>query len=211
MNKKLLLATVMGLTLAASTAMAAPLDDYSKGKAAVDLGFNWGGSVSVDGTSIDNKPAMNAGVTVGLGNHMALQYKYDNWQSKDLSGVGGSAQIGYQKHQVNMLFQVAPGISPYVGWRHDSANLNMNTDIISGKLAGSENILQVGVLGQYKFANDRAKLWGDIAVGTKNRQSYEIGLGYEVVKNIDLNVAYQYNNIDDVKVKGLTTGVTYKF
>lgn len=210
MNKKLLLATVMGLTLAASTAMAAPLDDYSAGKVAVDVGFNWGSKTKLDSDvdSISNKPAMNAGVTVGLGNKMAVQYKYDNWQTKTVYNEIDSVQFGYQKHQLNLMYQVAPGISPYVGWRHDKGNMNVS-DL--GTLSGSDNILQVGVLGQLKFANNKAKLWGDIAVGTKNRQSYEVGVGYEVVKNIDLNVTYQYNNIDSVKVQGMTTGVTYKF
>lgn len=40
--KKLLLATVIGMTLMGSTAIAAPLNDYSAGKVAIDLGFNWG-------------------------------------------------------------------------------------------------------------------------------------------------------------------------
>lgn len=200
MNKKLLLATVIGVTLCASTAMAAPLSDYSTGKVAVDVGFNWSSKFD----DISTKPAMNAGITAGLGNNTAIQYKYDNWQSETF---GNNAQLGYQKHQVNLLYQVMPGLSPYVGYRRENGNLNVG----GATMTSDHNIIQVGVVGQLKLSGDRAKIWGDIAVGNKNRQSYELGAGYEFMRNTDLNVTYQYNNLDGVKIKGFTTGVTYKF
>lgn len=213
--KKLVLATVIGLSLMGSTAIAAPLHDYSAGKVAIDVGFNWGGNMTPRLGTIDNAPSMNAGVTVGLGNRLALQYKYDNWQTKDVymkhAGVQFDYQTGFQKHQVNLLYQVAPGISPYIGWRHDSVNLNISSRLGSRKLTGTDNIVQVGILGQYRFAKNKATIWGDIAFSAQNRQSYEIGIGYEVIKSVDLNITYQYDKIESFKVRGFTTGVTYKF
>lgn len=200
MKKQLLILAVLGMTATASTAIAAPLSDYSTGKVAIDVGFNWSSKFD----DISTKPAMNAGITAGLGNNTAIQYKYDNWQSKTF---GDNAQAGYQKHQFNLLYQIAPGLSPYVGYRRENGNLNVDGE----KITSDHNIIQVGVLGQLKFADDKAKLWGDIAVGNKNRQSYELGAGYEFMRNTDVNVTYQYNNLDGVKVKGFTTGVTYKF
>lgn len=213
--KKLLLATVIGMTLMGSTAIAAPLSDYSAGKVAIDLGFNWGGDMTPRMATISNAPSMNAGVTVGLGNRLALQYKYDNWQSKEIQIKPASVQYGYQtgfqKHQVNLLYQIAPGISPYIGWRHDSVNLTVSSRFGSRVFTGRDNIAQLGIIGQYKFAKNKATIWGDIAFSANNRQSYEVGIGYEVIKNVDLNITYQYDRIESFKVRGFTTGVTYKF
>lgn len=210
MNKKLLLATAMGLTMVASTALAAPLNDYSAGKVALDLGFNWSGKVDNGNGKVNTEPAMNVGLTIGLGNRLAAQYKYDNWQSKDYASAASTSQLGYQKHQLNFLYQLVPGLSPYIGLRHDRASVDSKVNGFSSNLNTSENIAQIGIVGQYKFSN-RAKLWGDISIGTKNRQSYEIGLGYELIKNTDLNFTYQHNDLDGSKIYGFTTGVSYKF
>lgn len=214
MRKTLLLAAVLGCSLAAGTAFAAPLDDYSQGKAALDLGFNFSGRMDVDNDPWDSagtKSAMYGAATVGLGNNLAAQYKYDNWQSKTVSVPNASAKLTTQSHQLNLLYQVAPGISPYIGWRMDKVGGDITVANKSFSVSDTQNIAQIGVVGQYKFADNKAKVWGDMAFGTKSRQAYELGAGYEVAKNVDLNLSWQYNKFSDGNVSGWKTGVTYRF
>lgn len=207
----------MGITIIAANiimanaAWAAPLSDYSAGKMAVDVGFNWGGKFVSEQSNVANTPAMNAGITVGLGHKLALQYKYDNWQRKVVSSARYDTHMGYQKHQLNLLYQVVPGISPYIGWRCDRGTLKLSGPRYNYERSKTANAPQIGILAQHKFANNKAKIWADIAVSTSNTQDYEVGVAYEVIKNIDLNVTYQYNHIDKNTIKGFTTGITYSF
>ena len=203
MNKKIIMSVLFGTLLTASTAMAAPLDDFSKGKTAVDLGFNWSSKIENDTNKWDGKSAMYAGVTTGLGNNIALRYKYDNWQGRE-NGAKGNVQV----HQLAAMYQVAPGISPYLGWAMYKEGVK-----VGGLDLGNEttNTAHIGIVAQHKFAQNKAKVWGDVAFGTKKTQNYEIGVGYEVAKNWDLNLTWQYNKADDSTYKGFKTGVTYKF
>ena len=76
---------------------------------------------------------MYAGVTTGLGNNIAVRYKYDNWKGRE-NGTKGNVQV----HQLAAMYQVANGISPYLGWAmykegvsvggHDLGNETTNTD-----------------------------------------------------------------------------------
>lgn len=211
MNKKLLGITILAANMLATAACAAPLSDYSAGKMAVDVGFNWGGKFVSEHSNVNNATAMNAGITVGLGHKLAVQYKYDNWQRKVVASKYYDTHMGYQKHQLNLLYQVVPGISPYIGWRCDRGTLQLSGSRYNLERSKVANAPQLGILAQHKFANNKATIWADIAVSTSNTQDYEIGLGYEVIKNVDLNVTYQYNHIDKNTIKGFTTGITYKF
>jgi predicted porin len=205
---------LLNIMLIASVSLASPLTDYSPGKTAIDL--NWFPNGTLDGSwgSVDGKRGnIDWGVTTGLGNKFALQYRQFNPESKDI-GVP-SYRFGMRTQEVNVLYQLNKNVSAFVGWHQ--AKLHS-----SGITASDRNTFQAGLVGNTKIA-PKTTLYGVVGVGS-NLVNTETGVAYEVGKDLDLNVFYRYKKIDkleynisgetykdDLKFKGVGVGLTYKF
>ncbi|WP_312201401.1 outer membrane beta-barrel protein [Anaerospora hongkongensis] len=240
MKKKVLL-TLAAAMAVTSVAFASPLTNYDKGSLALDLNTSISpkAELTVDGMSEsdDSKERLGAGISYGLGNKFALQYKFLDNKTQDYLLYEYSDPFNYDNltfnakltgHELNVLYQINPNLSAYVGWTRSTlkATLTENYGPNPGNITESESIsdkrsnngYQVGLVGQTKLA-DKLTGWASLSAGNKVN-AYEIGVGYDVAQNTELNffyreVKYKDFNYDDtkldVKAKGLGAGVTFKF
>jgi len=148
---------------------------------------------------------------------MAVQYKYSDSKTKDynyyFSGYNAkSAEV--TGHEFNVLYQINPNVSAFVGYTRSTGKINWSGYSEEQSKSG----YHVGVIGQTKIA-DAVTAWASASAGNR-LTSYEIGLGYDVAMNTELNLFYRYlkyKDFDvlgedvDATIKGLGAGVTYKF
>ncbi|MGL5513036.1 MAG: outer membrane beta-barrel protein [Sporomusa sp.] len=212
MKKKVLLAlaTAMAVT---SVSFASPLSDYEKGNVVIDLNTSISPDVKIDGYSFDGKSRLGAGVTYGIGNKMAVQYKYLDNKTKDYYYYGNiNAEV--TGHELDVLYQVQPNVSAFAGFTRSTGKINW--DGYSEKQ--SRNGYHIGIIGQTKITDDVTG-WASVSAGNR-LTSYEIGLGYDIAMNAELNLFYRYLKYKDFNVygedvdatvKGLGAGVTFKF
>ncbi|WP_312421844.1 outer membrane beta-barrel protein [Anaerospora hongkongensis] len=239
MKKKVLL-TVAAAMAVTSVAFASPLTNYEKGSTAIDISSSISPKFEISAGGIsgtdDSKERLGAGVTYGLGDKFALQYKYldnkSNTYFLEVTEPGSyersTDEFQLTGHQLNLLYQLNPNVSAFVGWTRGTAKDKWTYkagpdagDIVertSGTESQSKSGYQVGFVGQTKLA-DNLTGWASISAGNKVN-AYEIGIGYDVAQNTELNVFYRqikykdfsFGDVDfDVTTKGLGAGVTFKF
>jgi len=200
--KKIVLGVVAASMLATTAAYAAPMTSMDKGTGKVDASFSMGSSLKAEGygESIDlgGNSRYRLGATYGLGDKLGIDYKY--------ACHAGDYSSSVQSHQLNLMYQFNPNVAAFAGYVHNRAEGNGDSD--------TENGYQVGVLGNMKIAK-RTTAWASIGVGNKIT-AYEIGVGYDLTKNFDVNLFYndtKYKGFGDVdfKTHGVNLGVTYHF
>lgn len=239
MKKKVLL-TLAAAMAVTSVAFASPLTNYEKGSLALDINTSISPKLelSVNGMSEsdDSKERLGAGISYGLGNKFALQYKYLDNKTKEYlvdEYIGSfyentTLNAKLTGHEINVLYQINPNVSAYVGVTRSTAKITVTenygptpgniTDSESLSESQSKNGYQVGLVGQTKLA-DKLTGWASVSAGNRVN-AYEVGLGYDVAKNTELNLFYRevkykdfdaYSTTVDVTTKGLGAGVTFKF
>jgi len=239
---KKILNGVAALLMVSSVGFASPLTDYSQGKVALDVLFRPSADLNLYGYSYDGRnDNWGYGLTVGLGNKFALQYRNSKDDAKaetDISSyLNQSCKNALTAQEYNVLYQLDKGLSAFAGvtnikaaqdvyFSRDTHWISMSGPVMpagSSILEKSITGYQVGVIGSTQIG-DKMKAYGVVGVGN-HIENYEIGLGYEVVKNVEVNVGYRettykkmkisYKGIDsdafDYKVKGMSYGITYKF
>lgn len=215
--KKRVLATIVAISAISSVGFASPMTDYSQGNVAVDLSVRASNHTDMDGNSGDGKTAnFNYGLTVGMGDNWAFQYKKDNADSKTFTeGGGNTGHTELESNQYNVLYKLDQNLSAFVGLTNTKAKYRMNASLDTDNAVG----YQVGLVGTMPLA---PKLTGYASLGLGNKiTDYQIGLGYEVFQNVELNVGYQDTKFKklhysgesdfDYKAHGMTYGLTYKF
>lgn len=191
--KKTLLLTA-GLCVLTGVAFASPLKNYDAGHFAIDAGVTLPSSVKLEDMKMSKSSSGYYGATVGIGNNMALQYKFNNYKAKE--GKTGT-------HQTNLLYKFMPNLEAYAGYER------MNQ---SGILHNHKNAAQVGLQAHFDIPL-LFNVWGNIGYSSKGRMT-EIGISKPIFNNIELNASYytgKFDNDSDVKVRGVNTGVTVKF
>ncbi len=201
--KKIVLGVIAASLLATSSAYAAPMTSMDKGTGKIDAAFTMGSSLKGEGSegqSIDfgGNNRYRLGATYGLGDKLGIDYKYAAHAGNDDSSV--------QSHQLNLMYQFNPNVAAFAGYVHNRAKVQGESN--------TQNGYQVGVLGNMKIAK-RTTAWASIGVGNKIT-AYEIGVGYDLTKNFDVNLFYndtKYKGFDaaDFKTHGVNLGVTYHF
>lgn len=207
-----ILAVALCSLLAAGVTMASPLTDYSAGKVALDV--NWTPSLDMEGKvggytlSGDGKNGnFDFGVTAGLGNKWALQYRYANPVSKDYYGF----HAGVRNQEVNVLYQFDKNLSAFVGWHQ----AKLTSSVGDGD---NKNTWQIGLVGTTEIAK-KTTLYGIVGAGS-SLFSAEAGVAYALNKDLDVNLFYRYKRMDDLKagslavdteIKGFGLGLTYRF
>jgi outer membrane immunogenic protein len=200
--KKIILGTVALSLLVTSAAYAAPMTNMDKGTGKVDASFSMGSSLKGegDGESIDfgGNNRYRLGATYGLGDKIGIDYKY--------VAHAGDYSSSVKSHQLNLMYQFNPNVAAFAGYVHNRAEAVGVSD--------TENGYQVGVLGRMEIAK-RTSAWASIGVGNKIT-AYEIGVGYDLTKNFDVNLFYndtKYKGFDgaDLKTHNVNLGVTYHF
>ena len=77
----------------------------------LNTSFNYGGSISFDG-----KSDIDAGVTIGIGNNWAVQYRQYNPEGSVWGYSGDGFNVGIygkiRSEELNLLYKVAPRFRP---------------------------------------------------------------------------------------------------
>ncbi|QDR79994.1 outer membrane beta-barrel protein [Sporomusa termitida] len=210
-----ILAAAMTIT---SVSFASPLTDYTQGKAAIDLNPN----INSDST----KDNVSGGITYGVGNKFALQYKYADNKNKNYLRMTppSNAHAQLSAYEMNVLYQINPNVSAYAGWAGETAKINLlyyaGPDLgnIIYRERGSQSSFHLGLIGQTKFTENLTG-WASAGAGS-HIIGYEVGLGYSIAKNAECNVIYRYNKYQgfnlsdgkiDVKIEGVGAGITLTF
>ncbi len=220
--KKKVLATLAALSVATSVGFASPLNDFSQGKVAVDISVRPSNDLKVsDLGTFDGKTAWDYGLTVGLGNNLAFQYKNYNPKSKDYDLFGVTTANGrLDTQEFNLLYKLDKNFTVFTGMNQAKSIYHING---AGDFTGNtKNNWQIGVTGQTSLG-DKVTGYATIAAG-QDTSSYKIGASYAIDKNVDFDIFYGENKYNKVKydstlasatadytVKGLGYGVTYKF
>ncbi|MBP2644424.1 MAG: hypothetical protein H6Q67_2311 [Firmicutes bacterium] len=221
--KKLLLSTFILLILLCSVAVASPLTDYSQGRGAIDLTErNTKISIkdSVLGTSdFPQKYNLDTTFTFGLGNKLAVQYRYFNPKSQNY--YSSSHYLQLKVSQLNVLYQLEQNISAFIGFTDGTFSSVYEVPAYNQTVSYSYNrqCMNVGLLGQTQIA-PKTNLWGSVN-GGKSFTEYNIGVGYQIKPNLEFNVDYRNFKIKkyfsygaqnvDAFGKGLGFGLTYKY
>lgn len=207
-----ILAVLLCTFMTAGVTTASPLTDYSAGKVALDI--NWTPSLDMEANSLtgDGKSGnFDYGLTAGLGNNWAIQYRYFNPVSKDYGGI----HAGVRSQEVNILYKLDKNLSAFAGWHQ--ARLTTNAP---GFSLPSKSTWQVGLIGTTELGK-KTTLYGIVGAGSSLLNA-EAGFAYALAKDLDVNLFYRYKRIDDLKVdgysgdidatvKGFGLGLTYRF
>jgi len=223
MNKKVLV-TVAALSLATSVGFASPLNDFSKGNVAVDVSVRPSNDLKVsDNGTFDGKNSWEYGVTAGLGNKLAVQYKNYNPLSKDYSDGDNVINGKLDTQEFNVLYKLDKNFTAFTGVNQVKSIYRVNGRDFTGD---TKSNWQVGITGQTDLS-DKLVGYATISAG-EDTNAYKLGLGYAIDKNLDFDVFYGQNKYNKVKynsdvallagstdadytVKGFGYGVTYKF
>jgi opacity protein-like surface antigen len=204
-----------------SVAFAAPQTDFKQGKTSVDLGAIRS-EIDADGIDFDKKTNLDLGITTGLSEKLALQYKYQKLEG-DLGNSFGKAETDNKVHELNVLYKLDSNVYAFAGVQRLSGDFKITEYGVGSESykIDSKTVAQIGVTGVAQLA-DKLNGWATAAIGNDN-YSYEIGLGYEIANNADLNLFYRYKKFNDIefksgitgsgdaKSKGVGAGVTFKF
>lgn len=227
--KKLVL-TVLCLFALSSVGLAAPLMDYSKGKASIDYMYrpslDFDGKAGVDGAAgeyflsgtMDGKANLDWGITYGIGNNWAIQYRGYNPETDDktfnfggavvegglgLTGLTANAKI--KSEEFNVLYKLNKNVAAFAGVVRSNASINFDAqgyDPYLGEsglklgLKSDDNTTgQIGLVGVTKVA-DKTDAFGLVSFGGDYR-NWEAGIAYEISKDVDLNVSYRDTKYDD--------------
>ena len=204
--KKICLLT-MGLALMTVTAFAAPQTDIQQGKTAVDLGvFN--SKTAINGDDFDTNTKIDAGITTGLSDKYAIQYKYHALGSGN-DPYGNKSDINTQ--EFNVLYKLTPTTDAFVGLHRIDGSIG------SGDI-DAKNKVQVGITSTVPLSS-AVSAWGTLAAGS-DLVTFEAGLSHPLSRSADLNVYYRYTKDNDLRYygqkidfenNGFGLGVTMKF
>lgn len=224
--KKKILGIVVASSMLASVGFAAPLNDFSQGKVAVDISARTNGDFKVSDSNgsetYDAKTNWQYGVTVGLGNNFAFEYQNFNPKSKDYNAFGATINGKLNTQEFNILYKVDKNLTAFTGINTVKSTYEVSGAELSGK---NKTNWQVGVTGQIDLA-DKITGYATIAAGHDSNY-WKIGASYALDKNLDFNLFYAENKYNDVKyngiiastwgntadytIKGIGYGLTYKF
>jgi hypothetical protein len=206
--KKICLLT-MGLALMTVTAFAAPQTDIQQGKTSVDLGI-FNSKTALNDEDFNTKSNIDAGITTGLSDKYAIQYKYHGLESgNDKYGYGDSTDINTQ--EFNVLYKLTPTTDAFVGLHRIAGSID-SEDI------DAKNKVQVGITSKVPLSKE-VSAWGTVAAGS-DLVTFEAGLSHPLSQSADLNVYYHYTKDDDLRINGdkfdfenngFGLGVTMKF
>lgn len=212
---------VLGLT---SSGFASPLMDYSKGAGSLDISLKPNQDISVEqnghDAEFDGKSSnLGLGITYGLGNDWALQYRFNNADTKVKHDPQRDDSIDFRVHEFNVLHKVGKNVSAFAGAvRTKSTSHNSNW----ADKADDQTGYQLGLIGVAGLG-PKTNAYGIVSAGNDIRR-YEVGVSYGFAKNLEVNVAYEYAKYEDggshffhgvmdedYVVKGLKYGLVYKF
>lgn len=214
------LALTMGLSLLLSgSVFASPQVNFEKDKVSVDIAITnpeleTSDNVFTGSTKWNKKTNFDFGITSGMGNNFALQYKY---QSNDADVSWGKANSNIQ--ELNLLYKIDEHVHAFAGLHQLSGDITI--PVLGTGDVKNTNRFQLGITALVPL-NQNLNGWATVAAGDDNN-SYEVGLSHPVSENTDLNVFYRYKKFKNLEIenvgayrfeaesKGLGFGLTMRF
>lgn len=189
-----IMSTVFVITTA--TAFASPTTDFQQGAVSLEIGSTLNskvtgrGSVSAD---VTGKSGFKIGVTAGLSDNLAIQYKQGMFKSEDstISIMHTYAQA--EPQDLNLLYKVNPNLTFIAGYE--------KTKISYGKYVAdaSKSSLHFGVTGTHKLT-DKATIFATLMAG-KDSSLKELGVSYALSKETTFNLSYAERKINNVDLQ----------
>lgn len=213
MKKICFLATCIALI--STTALAAPQTDIKKGETSVDIGV-----ISLKEHFFDEtyplKSNIDVGITTGVSDRYALQYKYHGLTSGEDSF---KAHEDVKTQELNVLYKLNKNTDVFVGVNKFSG-YDVSPGYLSGKiLFETKTRVQYGITSKIPLGKS-VEAWGTVAAGS-DLLSCELGVSKALSKNTDLNLYYRYTENNDIlfahvipfdfESNGFGLGVTMKF
>lgn len=201
--------------LLSSTVFATPVSYFEAGKSTIDIGITRPElkfKNSSGYAEYNKKTNFDFGITTGINDKIALQYKYQKSEpSFDFLLPPYEAKV----QEFNVLYSLNPDVYAFAGAQRFSHGIPL-----PGAPKGSKTVAQAGITSVAKLS-DKLNGWATAAAGNDN-YSYEIGVGYTLSNAADLNLFYRYKKFKDIeffmspepvdtKIKGLGASVTVKF
>lgn len=224
--KKKIAAAVLGILMAGTTAVyASPVTDFAKGHISAEFGSTlnstFNGSGEVTGKA-DGKSGFKYGVTAGLGDNWALQFKGGKFKSEVFSGSSQTYPItvttfGKSTHQeFNLIRRISPNVSAVAGWVQNEFSYGQYVE------PATISSFHFGFMADKKM-NEKSTAFAAVLSG-KDVLFWEAGISYQIAKDTHFNVSYgerEFRNVDlgvemttpinislhkkeDYKLKGIT-------
>ncbi len=213
------------LMLFTTMALASPLMEYSEDNGSVDLTWRkTADTLSAPGVSatLPKKSSLDAALTFGFGDNLGFQYRYFAPKSPDDSTQRAPAVVNARltTREFNLLSKVDKNMTGFVGMVVAKGNQSVVAPAAFNESADSKsrNLWQIGVIGTASIA-EKTTLWGSAGAG-RDLVNWEVGVGYQVSTDLELNLSYRSikaDNLDfnggkvDVEGKGLGFGVTVRY
>ncbi|MCX7781078.1 MAG: hypothetical protein N2491_09235 [Negativicutes bacterium] len=234
MLKKTVLAVAV-FFLSLGVTQASPLMDYGQGKVAVDLVYRFNtdasGAWRDDNSysdmlftsqsynesstfSLDGKNNLEWGITFGLGNNFAAQYRqyspksenfwnllYENYYDSYYPEYSPYVVAKVRANEYNLLYKAGKNITVFTGLVKATASLDGNYSYCPLHLTGErtapgKKIWQLGATGVTQIA-DKTTLYGTLA-GGKDYSNWEVGVAYKLGKNMEWDVSYRSVKFKDL-------------
>ncbi len=195
--KKVALCTVVYLLLITTIGFAGPQTDFTKGQRALDIGVVTP-ELTTGSTDWNKKANIDLGITRAFSDKFALEHKYQNMDSDDTDVFGSNGTAKSKTREINVLYKLNKTMVAFAGLQKVSGSLNFS-DAETGIKSTSR--AQIGVTGVKDIA-DKLKGWSTVAAG-KDTFYCEVGLGYAIMKNADLNLFYRYKKINNLELEGV--------
>jgi hypothetical protein len=218
------------LMILSSVALASPLTDFSAGKGSIDLMVQKSPVYETTPGWTYQYPSTNTvqyGVTVGLGNNFAFQFRDDSAKSANTSysapaepDNGNTVNGKLTAQAFNVLYKVNPNIIAFAGVMSTKFTFTNFTNSVYEGSTNTKNTAQVGLTGITKLGG-QTTAYASVVAG-KDLTSYEVGLSQEIATHLELNIGYRDivaknflapdgTHMPKYEAKGMVYGITYKF
>ena len=217
--KKICLLTTC-IALISTTAFAVPQTNIQTGQTAIDISI-LDLKDTFNGISNPSKANPDFGITTGISDTYAIQYKYHRLNTGTTNDNYISDQNDIKTQELNLIYKINPKTNIFIGVNNFSGRNNFsiaNTDV-SADLE-SKTKIQAGITAPSSI-NEKTSYWGTFAAGS-DLLNCELGIGQALNKNTDLNLYYRYirengihrvdlQNSVEVISSGFGLGLTLKF
>jgi hypothetical protein len=213
------------LMMLTTVALASPLMEYAEDSGSVDLTWrNTENTLSAPGLSstLPKKSSLDAALTFGIGDNLGFQYRYFAPKSPDDSTQRAPAVVNARltTREFNLLSKLDKNVTVFGGLVMAKGNQSVVAPAAFSESVDSKsrNLWQVGFIGTAPIA-EKTILWGSAGTG-RDLINWEVGIGYRVTTDLELNLSYRSikaDNLDfnggkvDVEGKGLGFGVTVRY
>ena len=188
--KHVVAVAAMSLMVTGAASAAIPVTHVTKDK--VGLGVDYGFDLNATGQA-GHHTGVTYGVDYGISNKTAVQYSFSKNDIHDNS---------MRDHHLDVVYAVVPHFNLYGGVTHLKGLNDSATGVEGGAIAYAPIFPGAGV-------------YAKLGTGTNLRYSYQVGVSYKIIDNLELNGYYMSERYHfdegDGTLKGLHVGLGYKF